>query len=103
MQRGDRADAETNATSTRPASAHRRFGRLQSKPTHNHGPGIMQSVFSVALPQKESGREMGPAGDAALKMDWTKPLTTPNAMGIDSSVQMPGLAPGHGEMESWSV
>ncbi len=63
----------------------------------------MQSVFSVALPQKESGREMGPAGDAALKMDWTKPLTTPNAMGIDSSVQMPGLAPGHGEMESWSV
>ncbi len=45
-----------------------------------------QSVFSVALPQKESGREVGPVGDAALKMDWTKPLTTPNTMGICSSV-----------------
>ena len=50
---------------------------------------IMQSVFSVALPQEELECAPGRAGDAALKMCWTKPLTASDAMGIDSSVPSP--------------
>ncbi len=34
-------------------------------------------------------------------MDWTEPLTTPNAMGIDSSVPMPELTRKHEEMGWW--
>jgi hypothetical protein len=63
-----------------------RLSKPPDRGSMGHSPAreIVQSVFSLASQQPECDMSKKPSGDAELKMDWTEPPTTLNAMGFYS-------------------